>query len=166
MNPTRRNLLTAAVPGSLCLILLYVILERCGTGNAFWIAFGTGAGVFLLAFALLFLRGLGTASAYDRWEADKPGFLCRVPASLYAVGERPGEGKLYLFPDRLIFVRFRRKEARETVFRPDEIEEMPDAGEELELFLSGGRAVSFTVPDKKELLEKIREAFGDGEEKA
>ena len=89
MNPTRRSLLTAAVPGSLLLILLYVILERCGVASAFRIAFGAGAGAFLLVFALLFLRGLRTASAFDRWESEKPAFLYRAPSSLFAAGEKP-----------------------------------------------------------------------------
>ncbi len=166
MNPTRRSLLTAAVPGSLLLILLYVILERCGVASAFRIAFVAGAGAFLLVFALLFLRGLRTASAFDRWESEKPAFLYRAPSSLFAAGEKPGEGKLYLFPGRLVFVRFRRGEARETVFLQEEIEEMPEPGEELELLLSGGRAVSLTVPDKKEALDAIRKAFGGAEDRA
>ena len=166
MNPMRRNLLTAAVPGSLFLILLYVILERSSVPNAFWIALGAGGGVFLLAFAFFFFRGMRAAAAFDRWESRNRDFLYRTAASLYAAGERPGEGKLYLFPDRLLFVRFRRGEARETSFLRDEIEEMPEAGEELELLLSGGRVVSLSVPDKKEALAAIQDAFRGGEDPA
>ncbi len=164
MNPVKRNLLTAAVPGSILMILLYVILERCGVRNAFWIAFGTGAGVFLSFLALLFLIGFRTAAAFDGWEAQKPEFLFHVPASLYTAGERPGEGKLYLFPDRLVFVRFQHGRAHETVFYPDEIESTPEEGEELELFLTGGRVASLTVPDKKKALDAVRKAFAKKED--
>ena len=163
MSRAKRQLLTAAVPGTLSMILLFLVLDRCGIPSGFWIALGVGAGAFLLTFLLLFFLGLRTAAAFDRWEKTCPAPLFRTDASLFAPGEKPGEGKLYLFPEKLVFVRFRRGEAKEFAVAREEIADAPEEGEDLLLLLRDGRAVSFVLPGKKEALAAIGEAFGKQE---
>ena len=163
MSRARRHLLTAAVPGTLSMILLFLALDRCGIPSGFWIALGVGAGAFLLTFLTLFFMGLRTAAAFDRWEKTRPAPLFRTDASLFAPGEKPGEGKLYLFPEKLVFVRFRRGEAKEFAVAREEIREAPEEGEDLLLLLRDGRAISFVLPGKKEALAAISEAFAKQE---
>ena len=156
----KRDLLTAAVPGSLLLILLYAAGERLGWPYAFPIALGAGALTFLAAFLALLLTGLSRARRCDEWEKSAGEFLYRTDATRFEPGKKPRGGKLYLFSEKLLFVSIRGKETETVPILREEIEGIGEGSEDFELFLTGGRVESFLVTDRKAAAEAVEKAFG------